>query len=104
VNVPQQTLIRKYQFRDDFSWTAGRHSLKFGANYIYLAKLGGYFFSGANGYQLTLFDTPSAILANPALYPQGLSTPGAVEELSYSGRQRLYRAAACQLHRTVFPG
>jgi len=22
LNVPQQTLIRKYQFRDDFSWTA----------------------------------------------------------------------------------
>jgi len=84
-NVPQQTLIRKYQFRDDFSWTLGRHSLKFGANYVYLAKLGGYFFSGANGYQLTLFDTPSAILSNPTLYPQGLSTPGTVEELSFNG-------------------
>jgi hypothetical protein len=84
-NVPQQTLIRKYQFRDDFSWLAGRHSLKFGANYIYLAKLGGYFYSGANGYELTLFDTPSAILSNTTLYPQGLSTPGTVEELSYNG-------------------
>ena len=84
-NVPQQTLIRKYQFRDDFNWTAGRHSLKFGANYIYLAKLGGFFFSGANGYQLTLFDTPSAILGNATLYPQGLLTPGTVEELSFNG-------------------
>jgi hypothetical protein len=84
-NVPQQTLIRKYQFRDDFSWIMGRHSLKFGANYIYLAKLGGFFFSGANGYQLTLFDTPSAILANPALYPQGLLTPGTVREITFNG-------------------
>jgi len=35
-------------------------------------EIGGFFFSGANGYQLTLFDTPSAILnnPNPALYPQ----------------------------------
>lgn len=85
VNVPQQTLIRKYQFRDDFNWIIGRHSLKFGANYIYLAKLGGFFFSGANGYELTLFDTPQNILANPVLYPQGLSTPGTVEELTFNG-------------------
>src|SRR5207245_6297739 len=26
VNVPQETLIRKYQFRDDFSWTVNRHT------------------------------------------------------------------------------
>lgn len=85
VNVPQQTLIRKYQFRDDYTWAVGRHNLKFGANYIYLAKLGGFFFSGASGYELTLFDTPQAILANPTLYPQGLATPGTVEELTFNG-------------------
>lgn len=85
INVPQQTLIRKYQFRDDFNWIVGRNNMKFGVNYIYLAKLGGFFFSGANGYELTLFDTPSAILSNPVLYPQGLSTPGTVEELTFNG-------------------
>ena len=30
-NVPQQTLIRKYQFADNFTWTHGTHSFKFGA-------------------------------------------------------------------------
>jgi hypothetical protein len=84
-NVPQQTLIRKYQVRDDFNWIVGRHGMKFGVNYIDLAKLGGFFFSGANGYELTLFDTPSAILKNPTIYPQGLLTPGTVEELSFNG-------------------
>jgi Carboxypeptidase regulatory-like domain len=59
VNVPQQTLIRKYQVRDDFNWIVGRHNMKFGANYIYLAKLGGFFFFGANGYQVTFFDLPA---------------------------------------------
>jgi len=36
---------------------------------------------------LTLFDTPSAILnnPNPALYPQGLLTPGTVREISFNG-------------------
>ncbi|MGB0034959.1 MAG: carboxypeptidase regulatory-like domain-containing protein, partial [Candidatus Acidiferrales bacterium] len=85
VNVPQQTLIRKYQIRDDFNWIVGRHNMKFGANYIYLAKLGGFFFSGASGYELTLFDTPQGILANPTIYPQGLSSPGTVEELTFNG-------------------
>lgn len=84
VNVPQSTFIRKYQFRDDFSWTHGPHSMHFGANYIYLAKLGGSFFFGANGYQVTFLDNPSVILGNAAAYPQGLATPGAVQELTFN--------------------
>ncbi len=84
VNVPQTTFIRKYQFRDDFSWTRGSHSMHFGANYIYLAKLGGSFFFGANGYQITFLDNPSKILGDPATYPQGLATPGAVQELTFN--------------------
>lgn len=85
VNVPQQTLIRKYQFRDDFSWTHGRHNMKFGANWIYLAKLGGFFFFGANGYQITFWDDPSVITSNRTRYPQGFATPGAVQSILFSG-------------------
>lgn len=84
VNVPQQTLIRKYQFRDDFAWTYNRHNMKFGANYIYLAKLGGSFFFGANGYQVFFWDDASTILSSPD-YPQGFATPGAVREIDFSG-------------------
>jgi hypothetical protein len=83
-NVPQQTLIRKYQVRDDFSWTKGHHNLKVGANWVYLAKMGGYFYSTL-GYQLIFFDDPVDIFGSKkAAYPQGLSTPGAVQELVYS--------------------
>jgi Carboxypeptidase regulatory-like domain/TonB dependent receptor len=85
VNVPQQTLIRKYQVRDDFSWSVGRHQQKFGVNYIYLAKLGGFFFFGANGYQMTFWDRPTTILADTTHYPEGFATPGAVQAILFSG-------------------
>ena len=61
INVPQQTLIRKYQFRDDFSWTRGRHNMKFGGNWIYNAKLGGNFFFAGTGYQMFFATKPSDI-------------------------------------------
>ena len=83
-NVPQQTKERKYQFRDDISWLAGKHGLKFGVNYIHTA-LGGFFLFGANGHQLTWFDDPLTIRNNlNGLYPQGFATPGALAQIDYS--------------------
>jgi hypothetical protein len=94
VNVPQQTLERKYQFRDDFSWQKGDHAMKFGMNYIH-TQLGGFFFFGANGYQIFFFDDPLTIrnnlpsancpTPNTSCYPQGFSTPGAVATIQFSG-------------------
>ena len=46
--------MRKYQFRDDFTWQAATHGLKFGTNYIY-TELGGYFYFGASGYTVRVF-------------------------------------------------
>jgi hypothetical protein len=64
INVPQQTLIRKYQLRDDFSWIRGRHNMKMGVNYIYIAKMGGFFAFSGTGYQLQFVGTsPSDIAA-----------------------------------------
>jgi outer membrane receptor protein involved in Fe transport len=83
VNVPQKTTVRKYQMRDDFSWQMGVHSLKAGVNYI-PTDLGGFFFFGANGYQIFFFDDPLTILSDHATYPQGFSTPGAVREIAFS--------------------
>lgn len=84
VNAPQSTLERKYQFRDDISWTTGNHSFKFGVNYIN-TELGGFFFFGAKGYQINWFDSPSVIRNNTnMLYPQGFATPGAVQGISFS--------------------
>lgn len=83
-NVPQATLERKYQFRDDFSWQAGNHSWKFGTNYIY-TELGGFFFFGSKGYTISWFDSPLTIRNNTnGLYPQGFATPGAVQNISFS--------------------
>ena len=81
-SVPQATLERKFQFRNDISWMRGNHTLKTGANYI-RTDLGGYFYFGAFGYQLTWFDDPIRITTDTARYPQGFATPGAVRLLDY---------------------
>jgi len=84
VNVPQQTTERKYQFRDDISVLSGKSNMKFGVNYIH-TKLGGFFFFGANGYQIFFFDDPLVIKNNTnGLYPQGFATPGAVNEITFN--------------------
>ncbi len=81
-NTPQATTSRKYQFRNDFTWQRGAHALKTGVNYIH-TKLGGYFYFGAFGHQLTWFDAPQTIATNTARYPQGFATPGAVRLIDY---------------------
>lgn len=84
VNVPQQTKERKFQFRDDVSWLTGKHALKFGMNYIH-TELNGFFFFGANGYQIFFFDDPLVIKNNTnGLYPAGFATPGAVNEITFN--------------------
>lgn len=99
VNVPQQTKERKLQFRDDISILKGKHGMKFGVNYIH-TELNGFFFFGANGYQVFFFDDPLTIVNNlvsshcPDLnangqaddrcYPQGFATPGAVNQITFS--------------------
>lgn len=95
VNVPQQTIERKFQFRDDFSLIKGKHAMQFGANYI-RTELAGFFFFGANGYQIFFFDNPLTIKnnlhtsncptapVNQGCYPQGFATPGAVREITFN--------------------
>ena len=83
-NVPQATTERKFQFRDDFSWQAQNHGLKFGVNYIH-TELGGFFFFGSKGYTIAFFDSPTTIVNNTnGKYPQGFATPGAVQNISFS--------------------
>jgi hypothetical protein len=97
INVPQATLVNKYQFRDDFSWAAGDHGLKFGLNYIH-TRLDGFFFFGAQGYQVTFFDDPLTIRNNTnGLYPQGFATPGAVRQITFSDGAGDHRQTVHQL-------
>jgi outer membrane receptor protein involved in Fe transport len=83
-NVPQQSYQRKYQFRDDLSYTLGTHGLKWGVDYLWEPSLGGYFeFNSTLEYDFQ--DLPSDILGNKGgLYPQGFQTPGAVTGMSIS--------------------
>lgn len=84
VNVPQQTKERKFQFRDDISVLHGNHSMKFGVNYIH-TLLTGFFFFGADGYQITFFDDPLVIKNNSnGKYPLGFATAGAVNEITFN--------------------
>lgn len=78
-NVPQATLERKCQFRDDFTYITGDHTFKFGTNYIN-TELGGFFFFGARGYALTFNALPSVLRARA----QGFATPGNVTALTFS--------------------
>src|SRR5688500_8871288 len=82
-NVPQATTERKYQFRNDFSWTTGNHGMKIGVNYIN-TELGGVFFSGSKGYTNTFFGLPTVITTSPLRYPQGFATPGAVQNITFA--------------------
>jgi outer membrane receptor protein involved in Fe transport len=82
-NVPQQSYQRKYQFRDDMTFTTGNHGMKFGVDFLWEPSLGG-FFEFNSTLELDFQDLPSAILSNKTLYPQGFSTPGAVTGMSIS--------------------
>jgi hypothetical protein len=78
-NTPQQTSVKKYQFRDDFSWQMDKHAVKVGVNYIH-TKLGGYFYFGTRGYAVNFFEDPLTIAARP----QGFATPGIVRQIQFS--------------------
>lgn len=97
VNVPQRTNIRKWEFKDDFSFQFRGHNLKAGISETYMSKLGGFFFFGANGYQITFFDDPSRITSDRVHYPQGFSTPGAVQFLQFFGGDGTFNQKPHQL-------
>jgi len=83
-NVPQQSVQRKFQFKDDMYVTAGNHGLKGGIDYVAIPKLGGFFRTPPTP-NVTFYDNPSDIVNNKGgLYPNGYATPGAVKSLSAS--------------------
>jgi hypothetical protein len=72
-NVPQQTIQKKHQFRDDLSWNRGNHSFKFGGDFVWEPTLGGIFaFTSAPSY--SFFFDPAQIANNPGQFPQGFRT------------------------------
>jgi outer membrane receptor protein involved in Fe transport len=96
-NVPQQSFQRKYQFKDDVTKSAGRHTFKTGVDYIWNPDLGGFF--GFNPtLEIDFKKNPTCILGLGAdagkpgcgltplngtiIYPNGFASPGAVKSMS----------------------
>ena len=83
-NVPQQTLQKKHQFRDDLTWNRGNHGFKFGGDFTYIPLLGGLFaFNSAAEYDFIA--TIEEIFSDPVTFPQNLRTPGVVAQISLAG-------------------
>ncbi|HEY2858862.1 MAG TPA: carboxypeptidase regulatory-like domain-containing protein, partial [Terracidiphilus sp.] len=77
VNVPQKSSQHKFQFRDDLSYTRGRHTLRGGVDYVYEPQVGGFFENNSTP-EFDFADIPSKILSDKVTYPEGFSTPGAL--------------------------
>ena len=78
VNVPQKSSQHKFQFRDDFSHTLARHTLRMGVDFVYEPSVGGFFENNPTP-EFDFFGTASAMLTNKTLYPTGFSSPGAIQ-------------------------
>lgn len=82
INVPQKSSQHKFQFRDDFSWTHGKHTLRTGVDFLYEPQVGGFFVNNVTT-EYDFFDSAASLL-NPALYSNGFSTPGVVVNMAGS--------------------
>ncbi len=85
-NVPQQSFQRKWQWKDDLSWTHGKHTFKGGVDYLWNPVEGGYF-EYSSTLEIDFGADPSCILATttddknkcgPGYYPQQFASKGAV--------------------------
>lgn len=76
-NIPQNSIQRKYQFKDDVSKTVGKHTFRSGIDYIWTPFMGGFFEFNPT-LEIDYAKLPSAILAVPG----GFSNPGLVNGMS----------------------
>ena len=76
-NVPQNSIQRKYQFKDDIAKTFGKHTFKTGVDYIWTPFMGGFFEFNPT-LEIDYGQSPSAILAQPL----GFATNGLVQGMS----------------------
>jgi hypothetical protein len=104
-NVPQESFQKKWQFKDDFSKTVGRHTFKIGADFINNPIEGG-FFKFSSTLEIDFGANPSTILANPSTcgpgknqpcYPQGFATPGLVTLMTIANGDPYFLVATKQL-------
>lgn len=81
-NVPQQSIQKKWQFKDDLSIVHGVQTFHTGVDFVWEPVLGGLFeFTPVP--TLTFNDNPSVIVSNSnGLYPNGFATAGAVNAMT----------------------
>lgn len=75
-NVPQNSIQRKYQFKDDVSKTVGKHTFRTGFDYIWTPFMGGFFEFNPT-LEIDFNKLPSQILASG-----GFGQPGLVNGMS----------------------
>lgn len=101
-NVPQETLQKKWQFKDDISFIHGNHTFRTGVDYVWEPVLGG-FFEFTPVLTLGFQDDPSVILSNTAEYPNGFATPGAVSSMTIAtGNPRFDLPGGSKMFGTYF--
>ena len=95
-NVPQQSFQKKWQFKDDFSKTVGRHTFKTGVDFIHNPIEGG-FFKFSSTLEIDFAKNPSVILGNTTTYPQGFATPGLITGMTIANGDPYFLVATKQL-------
>ena len=80
-NVPQESVQRKWQYKDDLAINHGRHAFRVGFDYLWEPQLGGFFVTDPTPV-VAFFDDPSVILNNKTKYPNAFATPGAVQSIT----------------------
>lgn len=95
-NVPQESFQRKWQFKDDFSKTIGRHTLKGGVDYIWNPVEGG-FFEFSSTLEIDFAKNPSVILGDTSTYPNGFGTAGLITGMTIANGDPHFLVATKQL-------
>jgi hypothetical protein len=95
-NVPQQSYQKKWQFKDDFSKTVGRHTFKSGVDFINNPVEGG-FFEFSSTLEIDFAKNPSVIIGNPSTYPQGFATAGLITGMTIANGNPYFNVATKQL-------
>ncbi|PYV90264.1 MAG: hypothetical protein DMG90_09610, partial [Acidobacteria bacterium] len=90
-NVPQNSIQRKWQFKDDLTKTVGRHTFKTGFDYIWTPFMGGFFEFNPT-LEIDFAANPSCILGvapdatttgcGAGTFPNGFKTAGAVNAMT----------------------
>ncbi len=78
INVPQKSSQHKFQFKDDFSYSLSKHTLRAGVDVLYEPQVGGFFENNPTP-EFDFYETAQAILSNAnGQTPNGFSSPGAI--------------------------